>query len=272
MILDEDNLPLGWVWAKIDDTGDYLNGFAFKPSDWGNVGKPIIRIQNLTAPEKPFNLTTREVDFKYFVRKGDLLVSWSATLDAFIWNREEALLNQHIFKVIVNQNLVEKKFLFHLLRSAIDEMKRSEHLHGSTMKHINREPFLSHKVLVPPLNEQRRIVAKIEALKARSQQVKEALEAIPPLLDQFRQSVLAAAFRGDLTADWRQKNSDVEPASDLLERIRAERRHRWEEAELEKMKAGGKTPKDDKWKSKYKDPELIDLEELLEIPGHVMDL
>jgi type I restriction enzyme S subunit len=70
-------------------------------------------------------------------------------------------------------------------------------------------------------NEQRRIVEKIEALTARSRKAREALEAyqIPELLDQFRQSVLAAAFRGDLTADWREQNPDVEPAEALLERI-----------------------------------------------------
>lgn len=79
---------------------------------------------------------------------------------------------------------------------------------------------------LPPLNEQRRLVTKIEALKTRSQRVKDALSSIPALLDQFRQSVLAAAFRGALTADWREKNPDVEPAEVLLEKIRLERRRK----------------------------------------------
>ncbi len=107
---------------------------------------------------------------------------------------------------------------------------------------------------VAPLNEQRRIVSKIESLFARSRRAKEALDAIPPLLDRLRQSILAAAFRGDLTADWRAQHPDVEPADKLLERIRTERRRRWEEAELEKMRAKGKEPKNDNWKAKYKEP------------------
>jgi len=119
---------------------------------------------------------------------------------------------------------------------------------------------------VPPLPEQRRIVAKIEALTARSRRAKEALDAIPPLLERFRQSVLAAAFRGDLTADWRAEHPDVEPASELFERIRVERRRRWEEAELAKMRAKGKEPKDDKWKGKYKEPEPVDTTGLPELP------
>ena len=80
---------------------------------------------------------------------------------------------------------------------------------------------------VPPLNEQHRIVAKIEELSDRSRRAREALDAVPALLDRFRQSVLAAAFRGDLTAEWRAKNPDVEPASVLLEQIRQERRLGW---------------------------------------------
>jgi type I restriction enzyme S subunit len=103
-------------------------------------------------------------------------------------------------------------------------------------------------------------------LQERSRKARAALKAIPPLLEQFRQSVLAAAFRGDLTADWRAQHPDVEPASVLLDRIRAERRRRWEEAELAKMQAKGKMPKDEKWKEKYKEPEIVDETDLSELP------
>jgi type I restriction enzyme S subunit len=142
----------------------------------------------------------------------------------------------------------------------------SQNVNGVQHPRVNFQSLSEFPIHLPPLNEQRRIVAKIEALKARSQRVKEALEDIPQLLDQFRQSVLAAAFRGDLTVDWREQNPDVEPASVLLERIRAERRRRWEEGELEKMRASGKTPKDDNWKEKYKEPEPLKDLELPELP------
>jgi type I restriction enzyme S subunit len=69
-----------------------------------------------------------------------------------------------------------------------------------------------------------------------------------------------------LTADWRAQNPDIEPAEKLLERIRKERRRRWEEDELAKMKAKGRTPKDDKWKKKYKEPEPVDIIDLPELP------
>src|SRR5579863_374394 len=94
------HLPKGWRWASLGETGRYINGVAFKPTDWGQEGLPIIRIQNLTDKHKALNRTTRQVDEIYKVEIGDLLVSWSATLDAFLWDRETSLLNQHIFKVI----------------------------------------------------------------------------------------------------------------------------------------------------------------------------
>lgn len=122
-------------------------------------------------------------------------------------------------------------------------------------------------ICLPPLNEQRRIVAKIDALMARSRRAKESLDAIPPLLERLRQSILAAAFRGDLTADWRAQNPDVEPAEKLLERIRTERRRRWEEATLEKMRAKGKAPTGDGWKVKYEEPARLEDEELPTLPA-----
>ena len=157
------DLPQGWRLVAIDDTGDYINGYAFKPSDWEEKGKPIIRIQNLTS-DKPFNRTTKFIESKYHIVNGDILVSWSATLDAFIWKGEDAWLNQHIFKVVPNPKIVVKNFLFYLLKYEIHNLINSDRLHGSTMKHINRKPFLSHQILLPPLPEQHRIVEKIEEL------------------------------------------------------------------------------------------------------------
>ncbi len=64
----------------------------------------------------------------------------------------------------------------------------------------------------------------------------------------------------------REEGRDYEPADELLERILVERRKRWEEAELESMRAKGKEPKDDRWKAKYKEPAAPDTSELPELP------
>lgn len=69
----------------------------------------------------------------------------------------------------------------------------------------------------------------------------------------YRASILKAAVEGELTAEWRAQHPHTEPASELLKRILAERRHRWEEEQLAKFKQTGKEPPKN-WRSNYKDP------------------
>ena len=158
------DIPQGWVPARVNDTGLYVNGLAFKPSDWKQTGFPIIRIQNLTDPSKEFNHADGEFPEEVIVRNGDILVSWSATLEAFEWSRGEGVLNQHIFRVLPAETLTTKRFLYLLLRHAMRKMADSRHAHGLVMTHINRGPFLAYVVLIPPLAEQHRIVAKVDEL------------------------------------------------------------------------------------------------------------
>ena len=209
-------IPSGWRHATLGDIAEYLNGAAFKPTDWGTTGRPIIRIQNLTDLDKPLNRTTRIVPERLLVRNGDILVSWSATLDTFIWNRGEAWLNQHIFKVIPNTNLVEKPFLFFVLKNEIARLIETEHLHGSTMRHINRGPFLSHQIGLPPRREQRRIVAKLDSLTGRTARAREQLRRIPNLIQKYREALTVAALSGSLTKDTKQNAWTDCYARDLL--------------------------------------------------------
>lgn len=173
-------LPAGWVLARVNDTGFYINGLAFKPSDWGETGKKIIRIQNLTNPNAPYNFSDGNFPDEVIVRDGDLLVSWSATLAAFQWKGADAVLNQHIFRVIHEPLLTHRSWLRLMLEHAIAEMAASDHAHGLVMAHINRGPFLDHLVGIPPLAEQERIVSKVgelmtmcDALEAQSTEVEE---------------------------------------------------------------------------------------------------
>lgn len=144
------------------------------------------------------------------------------------------------------------------IRSCVVQQVGQANVSGGKLKEL--------ELPLPPLNEQRRIVAKLESLQERSRRAREALDAVPSLLDKLRQSILAAAFRGDLTRDFRAKHKDLEPASELLKRIRTERRKKWEEAELAKLKAKGKPPADDKWKAKYKEPDPVDTTGLQKLP------
>ena len=123
---------------------------------------------------------------------------------------------------------------------------------------INRDALGRLRVPVAPLNEQRRIVAKLDAIFEQTRAAKTRLERLPALLDKLKRSILAAAFSGDLTADWRHAHPNVEPASVLLDRIRADRRARWEAA----VRAKGKDPS----KAKHDEPSSLDEADLRELP------
>lgn len=110
--------------------------------------------------------------------------------------------------------LYPKFFFFYLSTLKLESQGYSRHYRF--LKQIN--------IPIPPLNEQNRIVAKLEKLLTKVDACKERLGKIPIILKRFRQSVLAAACSGRLTADWRGKNSDVESASELLKWIQHERK------------------------------------------------
>ncbi len=166
----------------LGETAQFINGVAFKPSDWEDQGLPIIRIQNLTGTGEKFNYTTRSVKPELVVEPGDLLVSWSATLNAYRWEGPRGVLNQHIFKVLPNAD-IDPDYLFYALKSALAEL--SAKTHGSTMKHVVRADFESTRVNVPPISEQRRIVdilSRAEGIvRLRREAEQKAAELIPAL-------------------------------------------------------------------------------------------
>jgi type I restriction enzyme S subunit len=173
------------------------------------------------------------------------------------------------FKSFVLMGNIDPKFIRHYLLASKDYAESLGS--GSTFTELSGARIAELEFPIPPLNEQKRIVARIEELQARSRRAREVLKALPDLLEQLRQSLLAAAFRGDLSKEWREKNPSVDPASELLKRIRAERRKKWEEAELEKLKAKGLIGEkvDEEFlkrRKQYKDPTPVDTTDLPQLP------
>lgn len=202
---------------------------------------------------------------KYWLEPGDLLIQRANTLDyvgaAAIYDGPSA---KYIYPDLMMRVRIPvpdlRHYVWRFLNSSVARGYFRSKATGTAgnMPKINGETVRSLPLPLPPVNELRRIVTKLDSLLARCRRAKEDLDSIPAMLERFRQSVLATAFRGDLTRDWREANPHVEPASDLLERIRAERRRRWEAVELERMLESGKAPKDERWKSEYKEPELTE--------------
>ncbi|TBR56551.1 hypothetical protein B4U84_29215 [Westiellopsis prolifica IICB1] len=215
----------------------------FKYIDIGSIDNSTQEITNI----KTFLGKDAPSRARRIVRKDDILFS---TVRTYLKNiarvpaELDGVLTSTGIAVLRCSSGIDSNFLFYSVVSDKFIRKISSTMDGTLYPAVTDTDVTSAAIVIPPLNEQRRIVAKIEALKARSQRVKEELEDIPQLLDQFRQSVLAAAFRGDLTADWREQNSNVEPAEVLFEKIQ-EKRKKWYEEECRKAEEEGrKKPKD----------------------------
>ena len=162
-------LPDNWGWVAVGDSMDMFNGRAFKPEEWSTEGTPIIRIQNLNNEHAAFNRCKAELDPKIHVHDGDFLISWSGTpgtsFGAFIWNRGFAYLNQHIFRCELVKGVFEKAFLRLAINARLDEM--ISHAQGAVgLRHITKGKLESIRLPLPPLAEQKRIVAKVDELMA----------------------------------------------------------------------------------------------------------
>lgn len=143
-----DGVPEGWEKKSIAELGSFINGFAFKPSDWHDNGLPIIKIKEMgkgISIDTPRNNGER-VPEKYLVTTGDLLFSWSATLMVIVWAGENGWLNQHLFKVIPKER-ISREFVLQSISNAIIEF--SNLTTGSTMKHIQRNKLDQVFVNVP---------------------------------------------------------------------------------------------------------------------------
>ena len=141
---------------ELGSLATFINGSAFKPEEWYKEGLPIVRIQNLTQPEAQYNYYNGDVAKKVLIRRGDILVSWSATLGVFTWNEGDACLNQHIFKVIFDKLDVDKTFFIYTVQNVLDKMYKKAH--GSTMKHVTKKIFDSTEVVYPSKDDQRHFV------------------------------------------------------------------------------------------------------------------
>ena len=202
-------IPLEWGTSKMRYIGQYINGYAFKPDDWSSEGKRIIRIQDLTGTNNNPNYYAGQLPDKYNVTAGDILVSWAATLDAFIWNNDDAWLNQHIFKAIYFPKVIDKNFFFWVLKEAMENMN-NDNKHGIVMQHITLSVFSNFTIPLPPKLVQRRIAnyldrkcSQIDTIIARQEEVIEKLKA-------YKLSVITEAVTKGLNPNVPMKDSGID--------------------------------------------------------------
>lgn len=181
-------LPKGWRWVKLGEVCRFINGDAYKESDWGPEGVRIIRIQNLNDTSKPFNYWAGRLDNRVQVKDGDLLLAWSGTpgtsFGAHIWNRGPGVLNQHIFLVHTDAAL-DKAWTREAINHVLEDLIRVAH--GAVgLAHVTKREVEALRIPLPPLPEQKRIadilnkqMAAVERARKAAEERLAAVNALP---------------------------------------------------------------------------------------------
>ena len=194
-----------WTETRVGDLCRLVNGSAFKPSDWSTEGVPIIRIQNLNDADKPYNYWAGDVDDCVRVRRGDILLAWSGTpgtsFGAHIWDGEDGVLNQHIFRVDLTSEEVTPAWFVWAVNFRLENL--IGRAHGAVgLAHVTKGEVQALEIPLPPLAEQERIAGRlteqlgaVERARAAAAQGLACGESLPGAL-------LREVFDGPQASGW----------------------------------------------------------------------
>lgn len=158
-------LPNGWTWGKLKDSGIVTNtGYPFNASNFTTDPKnrkPIIRIRDILRGYSE-TYSDEQCPTSYIVNKGDILVGMDGDFNVGKWKTEVALLNQRVCRIKKEYNAIILDYVFYLLPIPLLEINKNTS--SVTVKHLSNKQIENLIFPIPPINEQSRIVNKIEEL------------------------------------------------------------------------------------------------------------
>ena len=257
-------LPGGWAAVSLSEIVEPRSGKALpsKTPDAKFIGMEHVEAHTMrllgTVPASEMKSAAN------VFQKGDVLYGRLRSYLNKVYQPEFCGLCSGEFIVLPESPEVSGSFLKYRL-NAMDFVAFASHINTGDRPRVDFDQIKAFQFLLPPIREQQRISDALDELLSDLDAGVEALQRAQAKLALYRASVLKAAVQGDLTAEWRKQHPDTEPASALLQRILTERRQRWEQEQLRKFKAAGKTPPAN-WKAKYKEPVAPDTTNLPELP------
>lgn len=249
-------LPDNWVWTRLGDLGDYKKGpfgSSLTKSMFVEKGIDTIKVyEQKNAIQKNAKIGNYYITKSYFleamtgfeVKPSDIIVSCAGTVgETYIIpnNAEKGIINQALMKISLKDDIEKTYYLQYFDYFLKEESK--EKSKGTAIKNI--PPFKVFKEFpfpLPPLNEQKRIVEKLDFLFDKTKKAKEIIEEIKIDIENRKISILDRAFKGTLTSKWRNENK-VSDVKELLKSINDEKIKKWEEECLQAEKDGNKKPK-----------------------------
>jgi restriction endonuclease S subunit len=183
-----------WHFIVLKSLVRLRNGSSFNASDWKTTGIPIIRIQNLKDKGASFNYFKGDIKKTVPIERGDLLFSWSGSkgtsFGPHIWDGPLGVLNQHIFKVtIIDQSVVEKRFLFYMLKHLTAMIEQSAY-GVAALVHVRKGDLEATIIPLPVIDEQR----KLSFILSIIQEAKEKTENVINALKELKKSMMKHFF------------------------------------------------------------------------------
>lgn len=190
-----------WPRKRLGELCELVNGDAYRESDWSSKGIPIIRIQNLNDPAKPFNYWAGPLEDRVLVNAGNVLIAWSGTpgtsFGAHLWTREPGVLNQHIFRVDLDLVHVYPEWAVIAIDEQLSVMIGKAH-GGVGLRHVTKREVQALNLALPPLAVQRRISAHLSERMAGVEKVENAVEEQLDAINKLPAALLRRAFNGEL--------------------------------------------------------------------------
>ena len=225
-------------FKKLGDAGVAVKtgpfGSALHKSDYVHGGIPVINPMHISegiiTPSESMTISQQ----KYYsleawhLRKGDIIVGRRGEMGrAAVVDSDEAQLCGTGSMLLRAGNNALPKYLEIILRSPTAVIYFNSASVGSTMVNLNQKVIKNLEVYFPPLDEQTEIVRRVDQLLAHADRIEQQVNQALARVNNLTQSILAKAFRGELTEQWREENPELisgeNSAEALLERIKAER-------------------------------------------------
>ena len=212
-----ENLPQGWVWTTLQQvcsTPQY--GWTTKASTQGTLHllrTTDITTENVNWETVPYCTEEPPDKEKYLLKTGDIVISRAGSVgySYLVKNPQNAVFASYLirFKPL---SMIDENYLAFFLKSPDYWKTISEEKAGIALPNVNATKLKQIRVPLPPLAEQRRIVAKLEVLFTQLDAAVDSLRKAQGQLHRYRQSILKAAFEGELTKEWCEGHSgELEP-------------------------------------------------------------
>ena len=192
-------IPEGWGVDSLWNIANFYNGLAmqkYRPDTNEDGYLPVIKIREMmNGFSKDTEKARLDIPTEAVVESGDILFSWSATLEVIIWGKERGALNQHIFKV--TSDTYPKSFIYFELKSYLKVFKSIAELRKTTMGHITQDHLKQAKIVVPPIE----IISKIDAQLQHIMSQQQILENQNQQLTQLRDWLLPMLMNGQVKVE-----------------------------------------------------------------------